>query len=127
MDPAGQHGMSLAARFTEAALGGPGGAVGTAHECQGVASTSNSPIEVHPATPHFAVGFIYAPGIISRLERRTDTLCKLRGVALDPAIAGRLVDLPAPLRHVLRTATRSLLPGRGSSDRSVSTSEHNVG
>src|SRR5699024_10967348 len=77
-----------------------------------VAPLVDCPVQVGPLAPHLEVGFIQAPARIKATPPEpAQPLLHLRGVALDPAIDRRMVDLNAAFRqHFLEVAIADRIP-----------------
>ena len=86
-------------RFDEEAFGGLGIAPRTQEKLQGVALRVDSTIVVHPGFSDFDGGLIHFPGVSEGFQMRSASLLQFGGIALNPAIPGRMIHIESPFPH----------------------------
>ncbi len=99
LDHPWRDGMCITQQFAAAACGGARVTSGTTHAIERVAGGIDGAVAVIPITLHLDVRFVNPPGVVGWLELGADALCERGSLALNPTIAGGMVDLEAALSH----------------------------
>src|SRR5260221_9727608 len=88
-------------RFHQEAFGGLGISRRAQEKLERVPFGIDGSVQVHPDFLHLDVRLIHSPGVIGGFEMRSTALVEFRGIPLDPAVDGRMIDAESALSHHL--------------------------